>query len=119
MIRASFMYFRPGNLYKEFIIETNQQEISENGRIFNNYVRDGTETLTGCLAEASPDTKEMWKQLGHTVSHTIVQGGAPKGKAGDRLLLDGRIFYIEGVDDAGSLGISTIYFVREMMNNGQ
>lgn len=117
MINANFMYFRPGNLYKEFIMEENKQGISEGGRVINRYAGDGTRTLKGCLAEASPDTKERWKQLGHAVTHTIVQAGFAKAKAGDRLLLGRRHFHVEGVDDAGNLGIAVMYFVREMAGN--
>ncbi len=117
MKNARFMYLRPGNLYKEFIIEENRQTVSQSGRAVNSYSGDGTDTLKGCLAEASPDTKEMWKQLGHTVTHTIVQAGSAKAKAGDRLLLDGRHFHIEGLDEMASLGIAVLYYAREMMVN--
>ncbi len=115
MINAKFMYLRPGNLYKQFIIEENSQVISENGRMVNNYAGDGTRFLKGCLAEASPETKEKWGQLGHQVSHTIVQPGAAKAKPGDLLILGNRNFFIEGIDNAGDLGIAVIYFAREMV----
>lgn len=119
MINANFMYLRPGNLYKEFIIEENKQGISKGGRVINGYSGNGTRTLKGCLAEASPDTKEMWRQLGHTVTHTIVQTGSAKAKAGDRLLLGERHFHVEGVDNAGDLGIAVMYFAKELAGNEQ
>lgn len=115
MMNARFMYLRPGNLYKRFIIEENCQVVSDNGRMANSYVGDGTRFLKGCLAEASPETKEKWGQLGHQVSHTIVQPGAAGAKPGDRLVLGDRKFLIEGLDNAGDLGIAVIYYAREMV----
>lgn len=112
---ARFMYLRPGNLYKEFIIESNEQKVSGSGRVVNNYSGDGVKTLKGCLAEALPDTKEMWRQLGHTVTHTIVQPGSANAKSGDVLILGNRRFYIEGLDNAGDLGIAVIYYAKELM----
>lgn len=113
MINANLMYLRPGNLYKDFIIERNVQGVSESGRPSNNYMGDGTEKLKGCLAEASTETKERWGQLGHMVSHTIVQTGRPKAKEGDRLVLGNRYFHVEGIDDAGGLGVVVMYYVSE------
>lgn len=115
MINARFMYLRPGNLYKQFVIEENNQIISGNGRMVNNYVGNGTKFLKGCLAEASPEVKEKWGQLGHQVSHTIVQPGTARAKPGDLLILGNRNFFIEGIDNVGDLGISVIYYTREMV----
>lgn len=115
MINARYKYLRPGNLYKEFIIESNNQKLTGSGRVVNSYSGDGVRTLKGCLAEASPNTKEMWRQLGHTVTHTIEQAGFPNAKGGDALVLGNRRFYIEGLDDAGGLGIAVIYYAKELM----
>lgn len=115
MINAKVMYLRPGNLYKKFIIEENRQTLSEDGRMINNYVGDGTRFLHGCLAAASPETSAKCNQLGHQVSHTIVQRGTAKAKPGDMLILGDRHFVIERLDDAGGLRIAVIYYVREMV----
>ncbi len=115
MMNARFMYMRPGNLYKRFTIEENRQVVLDDGRMVNGHAGDGTRFLKGCLAEASPETKERWGQLGHQVSHTIVQPGPAGAKPGDRLVLGGRKFLIEGLDDAGGLGIAVIYYAREMV----
>lgn len=50
MINARFMYTRPGNLFKEFIIEDNSQQVSSTGRVVNKHSGNGTKTLKGCLA---------------------------------------------------------------------
>ncbi len=113
MINARMMYFRPGNLLKEFIIETNTPTVTSTGRVANDYVGDGMNTLKGCLADASADDKANHSTTDHMVTHTIVQSGYPKAKRADRLILGERVFYIVDIDDAGSFGIVTLYYAEE------
>ena len=112
MNSTRMMYVRPGNLFKYFIIENCQQVVTGTGRVANN-TGDGTRTLKGCLAEASDDDRTNHSQKDHIVTHTIVQAGRPKAKRMDKLVLGERTFYIVDIDDAGSLGISTIYYAEE------
>lgn len=107
------MYLRPGNLFKEFIIESNNQKVTSTGRVANNHIGYGTKTLKGCLAEATDDERQNHSQKDHIVTHTIVQSGSPKAKRTDKLVLGNRVFYIVDIDDVGSLGISTIYYAEE------
>lgn len=113
MISTKMMYVRPGNLFKEFIIESNKQVVTSTGRVANSHSGDGTKTLKGCLAEASDEDRTNHSQKDHVVTHTIVQAGSPKAKRTDKLVLGERTFYIVDVDDAGTLGISTIYYAEE------
>lgn len=113
MVNARMMYVRPGNLFKEFIIENNKQVVTSTGRVANSHGGDGTKTLKGCLADASDEDRTNHNQKDHVITHTVVQQGSPKAKRGDKLVLGGRVFYVVDVDDAGSLGISTIYYVEE------
>lgn len=113
MINARMMYVRPENLFKEFIIESNRQVVTKTGRVANSHSGDGTETLKGCLAEASDEDRSKHSQKEHNITHTIVQAGRPKAKRTDKLVLGERVFYIVDIDDAGSLGISTIYYAEE------
>lgn len=113
MIRKNIMYLRPGNLYKTFIIENNKNIVSSVGRPKVTYSHTQQDMLEGILAEADPNQKMRWEQLQHPITHTIVQDGKPKVKAEDKLILENRIFLVQGVDDLGSLGIFTIYYVEE------
>lgn len=113
MISTRMKYVRPGNLFKEFIIESNRQVVTSTGRVANNHTGDGTKTLKGCLAEATDDDRINHNQKDHVVTHTIVQAGSPKAKRADKLVLGDRVFYIVDVDDAGALGISTVYYAEE------
>lgn len=113
MKNTKMMYLRPGNLFKEFTIERNQQVVTSTGRVANSYFGDETEILMGCLAEASDEDRENHSQKDHVVTHTIVQAGSPKVKRTDRLELENRTFYIVDIDDVGTLGISTIYYAEE------
>lgn len=113
MNNARMMYVRPGNLFKEFIIESNAQVVTSTGRVANNHTGDGTKTLKGCLADATDEDRTNHNQKDHVVTHTIVQAGSPKAKRTDKLILGNRVFYIVDIDDAGTLGISTIYYAEE------
>ena len=115
-MRRVMMYLRPGNLYKEFVIEENKAGIGKTGRPTASFSGDGSRTLKGALAEATPKQKVEWQQLQHPISHTIIQDGRPKAKAEDKLVLGERIFLIQGVDDPGSIGVCTIYYVEERMD---
>lgn len=113
MNNARIMYVRPGNLFKDFIIEENKQVVTSTGRVANSHTGDGTRILKGCLAEASDEDRTNHSQKDHVITHTIVQAGSPKAKRTDKLLLGERVFYVVDIDDAGSLGISTIYYAEE------
>lgn len=112
MINARFMYLRPGNMYKNFVVEKAAVKPGKSGRPQHVY-EDVGEVIHGVLAEANDKQIERWKQLQHPISHTIVQAGGPKAKEGDKLCLEERVFFVQGIDKAGSLGISTIYYVEE------
>ena len=113
MNNTRVMYLRPGNLFKNFIIENNEQMISSTGRVVNKHTGNGTRTLKGCLAQATKEEIAGHSRAEHIITHTIVQSGPPKAKITDRLILNDRIFYIADIDDTGSLGISTIYYAEE------
>lgn len=113
MISTRMVYVRPGNLFKEFIVESNKQVVTGTGRVANSHSGDGTKTLKGCLAEASDEDRTNHSQKDHIVTHTIVQAGSPKAKRTDKLILGNRTFYVVDIDDTGSLGISTIYYAEE------
>ena len=113
MISTRMMYVRPGNMFKDFSVERNQQVVTATGRVANNHTGDGTRILKGCLAEASDEDRTNHSQPDHVVTHTIVQAGRPRARRMDKLVLGERAFYIVDIDDAGSLGISTIYYAEE------
>lgn len=113
MINTRMMYLRPGNLFKDFIIESNEQVVTSTGRVANKHTGNGAKILKGCLAEATDEERTNHSQQDHIVTHTIVQAGSPRAKRADKLVLENRTFYIVDIDDAGSLGISTIYYAEE------
>lgn len=116
MIHANMMYLRPGNLFHDFIIEDTTQEINSKGRAVLKHTGDGTKIIRGCLAEATDIEREKHGNKEHTITHIIVQKGAPKAKRTDKLILKDRVFYIVDVDEAGSLGISTLYYAEERVD---
>lgn len=113
MINASFMYMRPWNLYKDFIVEDGEPKLSKTGRPIVKFSGDGSRMLSGVLADATEQQKETYSTSDHIVTHTITQPGIPIAKRNDRLILEDRVFYIVNVDDTGSLGVATLYYAEE------
>lgn len=107
------MYLRPEILGRDFVIERKTQTITESGRKAVTYKPTG-QHLRGVLAEAKALELERWKQLQHPITHTIVQkGGRCLVRVGDRLILGGRAFYIQGIDNIGALNLFTQIFAEE------
>ena len=113
MITRNFMYLRPGNLLKEFIVEISVEGIDKRGRPVSTYVQNGCNTFKGVLAAASASEQIRWEQRSHPVTHTVVQYGKPSAKAGDKLVLGDRVFLVQDIDEAGTVGVATIYYVEE------
>lgn len=113
MINARVMYCRPGNLFKDFVIEESKEAVTSTGRVAVGFSGDGSKTLKGCLAQATDDERLSRSLPDHAVTHTIVQTGAPKAKRTDKLILGNRVFYIVDIDDTGALGIATLYYAEE------
>lgn len=113
MINTRLMYLRPGNIFKDFVVEVNTQVVTSTGRVANAPQGDGRKIIRGCIAETTKEQRESHSTRDHIATHTIVQAGAPEVKKSDRLTLGNRTFYVIDIDDAGTLGISTIYYVEE------
>lgn len=107
------MYLRPGNLFKDFVVEDNKQSVTKTGRVVSNHEGNGANILKGCLADANEETRSAHSTPEHTVTHTIVQSGPAKAKRGDKLIHGERVFYIVDIDDTGALGLSTLYYAEE------
>lgn len=113
---SGFMYLRPGNLEKDFILKRKTTVISSTGTPVSRYMDTGT-MVVGTLADADKNQndlkKHLWNQDQHTLTHTIVCFEEPKAKKGDVLAMDDRYFLVLLVDDAGGLDIATIYYCEE------
>lgn len=110
------MYLRPGNMRKDFVVKTKKEKISTDGTPYSTFEETGI-LVRGVLADAdknqSDRKKHLWNQDQHSLTHTMVCRGAPAAKKGDLLVHNERAFFVLLVDDAGELGVSTIYYVEE------
>lgn len=115
MINARMMYLRPGNLFKDFVLERKAEtKVTEGGRVITgNFDSSNPTIIQGCLAQATDKDIANHSIQDHIVTHTIVQSGPRVAKRHERLVLNDRVFYITDVDDADDLGISTIYYAEE------
>ncbi len=95
----------PGYGFQEVEIYIKRHGKTASGRVTEVGYQPAEQAFLGIAAEASQ----------HPITHTVVQYGATvKAKATDYLVFpDGRKFYVQGVDNAGSLNVSMIYYVEE------
>ncbi len=108
------LYLRPGNLFKDFWVEKRITGKTSRGRKTATFQSEGAPHLLAVLAEAKPEEIERFRQQNaHPITHTITQRGRPKAGPEDRLVYQGRYFYIQGVDCPGDLGLWTIYYAEE------
>ena len=112
----NYMYLRPGNLEKEFTVETGQSAVNGNGRPVMKYDKNTGIVIKGMLARATAQEIAKFGNLEHPIDHTIVQHGRPKAKPEDKLILGNRIFLVRAVDEPGCIGVCTIYYVEERMD---
>lgn len=110
------MYFRTGNLIKDFIIEPISRKKNTKGRAETTYDTETRAILRGVIADADADAVARYSQMGHPCTHQIVQRGGEKAKPGDRLVRDHAFYYVLGVDDIAAMGVATIYYVEERMD---
>lgn len=105
----------PGNELREVTVLQPENRETENGRVVNNtYV--SVCTIKAVFAAARPEEKERYRQLGHPITHKIIQQGIcpVKIKAGYILEREGRRFYIQTEPyNIGSLNYWTIYYCEE------
>jgi hypothetical protein len=95
--------------YRAEMKETERGDVLVNKRLYIG-------SLCAVLAQAKPDERERWHQLGHPVTHKLISEGPNvlKLTAGDLLMCEDRRFYIQSEPyDPGELGHWTIYYCEE------
>jgi hypothetical protein len=111
---------RPGQGFKLFRVLRKVSAVTSGGRPHaKNEAVQGE--FYGMITQASPTEIEQHKQLGHPITHTIVQRGTKnRAKATDILELveageeKGRRFQVKGEpQDPGELGHFLVYKVEE------
>lgn len=107
------MYHRPENLWKDFTIEAKTETTNSRGRAVDGYDIEHPTYTSAILCGATPKEIERFQQKEHPITHVISHKGKPKAKEGDRLILQNRTFYVQGVDDPGDQGIWTLYYCEE------
>ena len=111
---------RPGQGFKRFRVLSRVVGVTSGGRPHTNSKAPQGEFL-GMITQASPKEIEQHKQLGHPITHTILQRGTKnRAKSTDVLELivegeeKGRRFLVQGEpQDPGELGHFLVYKVEE------
>lgn len=110
------IFFRPGQQLKLYQIYRKEAVTDEKGRVTYipvNTAKEPLETVLGSISLTSPKEAEQWKQLGHTVTHTIVVRGRTAAEPEDILIQGNGKYYIEGKRDNGGLGVFTALYCKK------
>lgn len=110
------MYFRPGNLVKDFVVEPMKRTKTTTGRAKTGYDTETRAILRGVIADADSNAIARYSQTEHPCTHQIVQRGGEQAKQGDRLVLGHAHYYVLGVNNIAAMGIATIYYVEKRMD---
>lgn len=108
---------RPGQGFRKYTILKRSGGLSDNGRPGPERY-DPAGQIWGMISQATPKEQEQWKQLGHPITHKVVQRGIEsRAEPTDMLELavqdQVRRFLIQGVHDPAELGHFTTYFTEE------
>lgn len=116
---------RPGQGFKPYTVLRRKGSLTNKGRPVTGKLEPDGE-IWGIISQASQNEREIWKQKGHPITHTVIQRGT-RGAAGANDVLelvkeqdDGskivRRFLIQGTRDPGELGHFTVYAVEERLD---
>ncbi|MCL6597946.1 MAG: phage head closure protein [Alicyclobacillus macrosporangiidus] len=105
------MYLTPNMLWKTFDWQRRTTGQDSRGRPVPGWSSVGQ--IRGIISDSSPEEKLRYQQMQHPITHEIAVQGSPQAAPGDLLVLDGRHFFIQDVQDPGGLGMWTLYKVEE------
>lgn len=108
---------RPEQFPQPFNIYSQGTKTSSTGRERLQGAEPQTKALC-ILAIATPEERESYRQKSVTVTHTIIQRGAPIAKENDIFVLakrgiETRKFRVQAVHNKGELDIDTVYYCEE------
>lgn len=113
--------FRPGQQLKLFSVYRKRVEIDERGRVIysKNEALEFLEEIKGSLSAISQKEKYKWKQMEHSISHTIVVRGKTQAQAEDILIQQGKRYDVQRVEEPGEIGIFTILYCNKRNGVGE
>lgn len=108
---------RPEQFPKPFNLYAQDADTSQRGRIRKEPAQLKA-TARCILSVAKPEEAQRFNQTGVTVTHTIIQRGAPIAKEQDIFVLakggrETRRFRVQAVHNKGELDIDTVYYCEE------
>lgn len=108
---------RPENFPKQFAVYEQESHTTSRGRERLDKPKNKA-TIQCILSTAKPEERERYSQLGITVTHSLIQRGAPLAKENDWLALlkngkEARCFRVQAVHNKGEMDIDTVYYCEE------
>lgn len=107
------IFFRPGQQIKEIRLFRRKENVNAIGRVTYREALIDMGVIYGTIASVSEKEEIRWKQMGHTITHTIIVQGGSSTKAEDLLLIDGGRYYVQAVDDPSKIGLFQIIYCEK------
>ncbi len=112
-----YAILRPGQGFQRFTIWERNGTISDNGRWIAESLTPKGE-LIGIISQSTPSEQAHWKQLGHSITHKVIQISTEmSAKPTDILELQTsakkRLFLVQNVRNPAELGRFKVYFTEE------
>lgn len=111
------MRILPRAICKEFTVEKEQTTLNERGSQIKAWTPSGS--FEGVITESSSynrygrDSRNLEKQPQHPYTHKVVHEGLPMAQVGDRLVFNGRYFYVVNTENPAEMGLVTLYKCEE------
>ena len=107
------MYFRQGQLLKDFSVERKVDDLNSRGREVNAWVADIPPLVVqGMMLQLTPKELEIFKQLNHPIDVKVMVQGQPICVTGDRFIYVDKqqVYYIHKIVPVSELGLWTVYY---------
>lgn len=119
------IFFRAGQQLKEFKIYRKTSATDNKGKVSYSNNLEEIGSFKGSISKYKQaesknwNEKESFRNLEHTVSHTIVVNKRCEAQAGDILILDNDKYYVSSKDNPAGIGLFEIIYCEKQSGVGK
>lgn len=119
------IFFRAGQQLKEFKIYRKASVTDSKGRVSYSNNLEEIGSFKGSISKYKQtesknwNEKESFRNLEHSISHTIVVNRSCEAQAGDILVLDNDRYYVSSKDNPAGIGLFEIIYCEKQLGVGK
>ena len=102
------LMFVAGQQLRTYDVYRKESRKDSKGRVVYDYGEEPIGRIKASISTATQKEVEKYKQMGHPITHTLVQQLRTIVKAEDKLVRDGVNYYVKGVDNPADLNFYAI-----------